>query len=127
MIWPPSKPISMRTRSSAIADDLREHAVYGVGMCERDLAPEEPAPGRLVDQLGALGGELVDRDTHVVDLVGDVVHAGTALGEELADGRVVAERREQLGPAGADSQRGRFDALVRHRLAVLEPRAEETL
>src|SRR4051795_12351630 len=102
MIWPPSKAISMRTRSSATADDLREHAVHGVGMDERDLQAEEPTPRRLVDQLRALGGELVDRRADVVDLVGDVVHAGPAVGEELTDRRVVAECGEQLDPAGAD-------------------------
>src|SRR4051812_1503332 len=100
MIWPPSKAISMRTRSSANADDLREHAVHGVGMDERDLEPEQPAPWRVVDQLRSLGRELVDSRADVVDLVGDVVHAGPALGEELAHRRVVAERGEQLDPVG---------------------------
>ena len=72
--------------------------MHGVGMDERDLEPEEPAPRRFVDQLRAFGGQLVDRGTDVVDLVRDVVHSGTALGEELADRRVVAERGEQLDP-----------------------------
>src|SRR5690242_19093342 len=104
MIWPPSKPISMRTRSSATADDLREHAVNGVGMDERDLEPEQPAPRAFVDQFRALRGQLVERGADVVDLVGHVVHAGPALGEELPDRRVVAERGEQLDAVGADSQ-----------------------
>ena len=96
-------------------------------MDERDLEPEEPAPRRLVDQLRAFGGQLVDRGAHVVDLVGHVVHAGPALGEEFADRRVVAERCQQLDPVGADPHRRRFDALVGHRLAMLEPCAEEPL
>src|SRR6185312_10505659 len=96
MIWPPSKAISMRTRSSAATDDLREHAVDGVRMGEGDLEAEEPAPGRLVDQLRALGAQFLERCADVVDLVGDVVHAGPALGEEPADRSVVAEGREQL-------------------------------
>ena len=49
---------------------------------------------------------------HVVDLVGDVVHPGSALGQEPPDRRVVARRREQLDPARADEERGGLDALV---------------
>src|SRR5207244_1268212 len=83
-------------RSSATTHHLREDSVYGVRMDERNFEPEQPASRPLVDQLGTLRGQLVDRAAHVVDLVGDVVHAGTALGEKLADGRVLAERGEQL-------------------------------
>ena len=50
---------------------------------------------------------------------------GAARGEEPADGRVVAERREQLDPAAADEHRRRLDALVGHRRAVLELGAEQ--
>ena len=32
----------------------------GVGMDERDLEAEQPAPRPFVDQLGTLGGELVE-------------------------------------------------------------------
>ena len=47
MIWPPSKPTSMRTDSvSATGNHLREDAVGGVGMQERDLQAEEPLRGR---------------------------------------------------------------------------------
>src|SRR6188508_3288671 len=117
----------MRMRSSATADDLREHAVDGIRVDERDLQAEQPVLRPLVDQLGALRLELVERRADVVDLVGDVVHAGTPFGEELADGRVVAERRQQLDPARAHAQRGRLDALVGHRLAMLDARPEEAL
>src|SRR5262245_38576029 len=127
MIWLPSKPSSMRTRSSANADDLREDAVDGVGMDERDLLAEEAPPRPLVDQLGTLGGELVECGADVVDLERDVVHPGTALREELADGRVLAERGQQLDAVGADPQRRRFHALLLDGLAVLELGAEEPL
>src|SRR5215510_15739422 len=127
MIWPPSKPSSMRMRSSANADDLREDAVNGVGVDERDLQSEEPPARARVDQLGALGGELVERGADVVDLEGDVVHPGAPLREELADGRVLAERGQQLDPVGADAQRRGLDALLLDRLSVLELGAEEPL
>ena len=42
-ICPPSRPISIRTKSSATRNHLRENAVDGIGMDERDLEPEEPA------------------------------------------------------------------------------------
>ena len=44
-------------------------------------------------------GELGERRADVVHLVGDVVHAGAALREELADRRVLAERGQQLDAA----------------------------
>ena len=99
----------------------------GIGVDEGDLEAEQSAPRPLVDQLRTLGRELVERDADVVDLVGDVVHAGPTLREELADRRLVAERRQQLDPARAHAQRRRLDALVGDRLAVLEPGAEEAL
>src|SRR5689334_25405570 len=98
----------MRTRSSATADDLREHTVDGIGMDEGDLEAEEPAPRPLVNQLRPLCLELVDGGADVLDLVRDVVHAGAAFGEELPHRRVVAEGGEQLDPAGSDPERGRL-------------------
>src|SRR5262245_29808388 len=125
--WPPSKPISMRTRSSATADDLREHAVDGVGMDERDLHPEQALPWPLVDQLRSFRLELVERRADVVDLEGDVVHSGASVCEELADRRVVAEGGKQLDPARAHPEGSGLDALVGDRLAVLDLCAEEPL
>src|SRR4029450_10146543 len=91
MIWPPSKAISTTTRSSGIGPQLREDAVDGVGMQERNLEAEEAAARLLVDELDSLGRQLVDRGAHVVDLVGDVVHARPALGQELADRRLLTQ------------------------------------
>src|SRR5262245_64658062 len=125
MIWPPSKPSSMRTRSSANADDLREDAVDGVRVDEGDLEAEEPTARARVDQLGPFGGELIEGGADVVDLERDVVHPGAPLREELADRRVLAERGQQLDPVGADAQRRRLDALLLERLAVLELGSEE--
>src|SRR5690349_22706542 len=127
MIWPPSKPISIRTRSSAMRHHLREDAVHGVGMDERDLQAEHALPRLLVDQLRPLLHQPGERGADVADLVGDVVHAGSAVGEELAHGRVLAERREQLDSALADADGSRLDPLVRHSLAMLETRAEQAL
>src|SRR5262245_17609374 len=73
MIWPPSKPISMRVRS-ATRDQLGEYAVGGVGMDERDLHPEQARPRRCVDQFRAFVLEPGQLLGQVVDLVGDVVH-----------------------------------------------------
>jgi len=101
--------------------------VDGVGVDERNLEAEHPAARLLVDQLGAGAGERAEHPRQVVDLVGDVVHPGPAAGEKPANRRVVAERREQLDPAVADPQRRRLDALVDHRLAVLDASRKQPL
>jgi hypothetical protein len=96
-------------------------------MHERDLQAEHAAPRGRVDQLGTGGRQVRQRRRDVVDLVGDVVHAGAALGQELADRRVVSERGEQLDPAFAETHRRRLDALIVDPLAMLEPAAEQAL
>jgi hypothetical protein len=96
-------------------------------MHERDLEAEHAVPRPLVDQLDALLGEVSERRLEVGDLVSDVVHALAALREEPADGRVVAERGEQLDAALADPHRGSLDSLVLDPLAVLEASSEEAL
>jgi len=78
--------------------------VDGIRVDERNLEPEEPSARPFVDQLGALGNQLVERLADIVDLEGDVMHPRPALGEEPADGRVVPQRREQLDAVGADPQ-----------------------
>ena len=59
------------------------------------------------------------------DFVGNVMHAGSALGEEAADGSVFAKRLEQLDPSVADPHRGRADALLLDRGSMLDLCAEE--
>ena len=126
MTWPPSKPISIRTRwRQPLATSSARTPCDGVGVDEGDLEPEEPAVRLLVDQLDALLGEASQLALEIVDLVGDVVHPGPAAGEELADRGLVAERREQLDAAVADAHRRRFDALLGHRVAVLDLGAEQ--
>ena len=71
--------------------------------------------------------KLVDRGSDVGDFVGDVVHAGPALGQELAHRRLFAERCKKLDAALAHLQRRGLDALLGNRLAILEPRAEDAL
>ena len=96
-------------------------------MHERDLQAEHPAPRLGVDQLGAVAGEVLEDDAHVLDLVGHVVHARTAGCDELPDRCVVPERREQLDAAPADAHRRRLDALILDADAVLESGAEVAL
>src|SRR5438552_18627688 len=99
MIWPPSKPISIRIRSSAIGHQLAEDAMRGVGMEEGYLQPEKALPRLAVDELDTAGGEPVERDPHVVDLERDMVHARTPLRDELANRRCLPEWAKQLDPA----------------------------
>src|SRR4029077_2280030 len=103
-IWPPAKPSSIRTRSSATrAHYFREHAVDGLRMDEGDLEAEHAAARRLVDQLGARVREMREGGADVIALVGDVVHAWAARGEDPTHGRLVAERAEQFEPAFPDA------------------------
>ena len=96
-------------------------------MHEGDLEAEQALARLRVDQLGTLPRETGERRPNVVDLVGDVVHAGAPLREELPDRRVVAERRQELDSAVAEAHRRRLDALVLHAGAMLERAAEEAL
>jgi len=96
-------------------------------MHERDLEPEHALPGLGVDQLGATAGEVEKRGTHVLHLVGDVVHTGPAIGEEPAHRRVRFERREQLDTAGAHTHRRSLDSLVLDAGAVLDTASEQPL
>src|SRR5215218_3765436 len=122
----PSNASSSLTRSpSATAHELREDAAGRVGVHERHLEAEQPAPRRLVDQLGPACGKPVELASDVVDLEGDVVHPRPALGEKLPDRRLRPERRQQLDAILADPERGRLDALVGDRVAMLELSAEE--
>jgi hypothetical protein len=94
---------------------------------EGDLEAEHAATGGLVDELGTRIREMCERSAKVQDLVGDVVHARTTLGEETADGRVVAERGQQLETTLSHPDRHSLDALLLDPRAMLESRAEEAL
>ena len=96
-------------------------------MDEGDFEAEHAATRPLVDQLGARVREMRQGGADVFDLVCNVVHARAALREEATDGRVIAERAQQLEPALADPNERRFDPLLLDPRAVLEPSAEETL
>src|SRR5919204_2288342 len=112
----------MRTRVSATADDLREHAMDRVRVDKGDFQAEKSLFRPVVDELRAFGLELAQRRADVVDLVRNVVHTGPSLGEELADGCLLTERGQQLDPRLADAQRRRLHALVGNGFAVLELR-----
>ena len=94
-------------------------------MDERDLQAEEPLVRLGVDQLRAFPAQRVERDANVVDLVRHVMHAWPALGEEPADGRVVAARRDELEPARTDEHSCRLDTLVGDERPMLDLRTEE--
>ncbi len=96
-------------------------------MQEGNLKAEQTLPRLAVDELDARRCERVQLRLHVGDLERDVVHAGAALGHELADGRVWPERPEELDAALADEQGGRLDPLLLDRVAVLQLSAEEPL
>src|SRR5215212_7626658 len=82
---PPSKPISIRTKS-AMGHHLREDAVDGIWMDERDLEAEQSLSRLLVDELGALTLQRVEGGADVADLERHMVHTCSARGEEPPDG-----------------------------------------
>jgi hypothetical protein len=96
-------------------------------MDEGHFEAEHTVARRLVDQLGARVRQLREGGANVVDLVRDVVHPGAAIREEATDGRVLAERAQQLEPALADADGRGLDALLLHARALLEPCAEQAL
>src|SRR4051812_39562234 len=93
-------------------------------MHERDLETEHAAPRAGVDQLDALLGQTRECRLDVVDRIRDVMHARASLREELTDGRVLAERCEQLDATVAETYRRCLDALLLDPLAMLEAAAE---
>jgi hypothetical protein len=96
-------------------------------MDEGHLEAEHAPPGRLVDQLGAGGGQLRESTANVRDLVRDMVHPGAALREKAADRSVLAKRAQQFETALADADGGSLDPLLLDARAVLEVRSEQPL
>ena len=94
-------------------------------MDEGHLEAEEAGTRLPVDQLGAFLRELGESGTKVVHLVGNVMHARAALREEAADGRLLAERFQQLDASFADAQRRRSHTLLVDRRLMLDLGAEE--
>ena len=80
-------------------------------MDKSNFETEHAAPRDLVDQLRTRVREMRQSRADVVDLVRDMVHPGAAMREKAADGRVLAERAEQLESALADTDGCRLDAL----------------
>src|SRR6185312_11003512 len=113
-----SKAISIRMRSmSLIADELCQNAAGRIRVDEPDLQAEHPAPRRFVDELDPVGLQPGELGADVGGLERDVMDARAAVREELADGRVLAERGEQLDAGAPDAQRRRLDSLVLNPLA----------
>ena len=99
----------------------------GIGVNERDFEAEEARPRLAVDQLCPCGGERSNGARNVVDLVGDVMHAGPPPGEEAPHRGVLARRREQLDAAVADEEGSGLDALFRDAGSMLDAGGEEPL
>jgi hypothetical protein len=119
----------MRTKSFSLVsgNHLREDAVHGVGMDERNLEPEKAGPWDLVDKLGSLCLQVPERIPHVGGLERDVVHRLTSPPQETLDGRVLPRRREELHSAVAHEKRCGFDPLRGQRVAELHAGPEQPL
>src|SRR4029079_6134231 len=117
-----AKATSMRTESDGSGNgyDLRENAVNGVGMDKGNLQAEQADARNRGDQLHHVGGEALECETDVVDLVGEMMNARAAPGEEAADRRVLVRWCEQLDPAASDEDGCRLATLLGDDLAVLE-------
>jgi hypothetical protein len=96
-------------------------------MDEGDLEPEHALARGDVDELGALPGEIRERGPHIVDFVGDVMHAGAVAREKTPDGRIVGERGDQLDAAVTDLHRRCLHALLLDTFPMLEPCTEQLL
>jgi hypothetical protein len=94
-------------------------------MDERDLAAEDAPPRPLVDEGGPFGRQTGELEPDVVDLEGDVMHAGTALGEKLPDRSIRPVRGEQLASAVADPEERDVGSLLVNRFAQLDLGSEE--
>ena len=100
--------------------------MHGIRVDERNLQPEEPGSWLRVDQVSACISQLGQRRVEVGDLVGDVVHSRPAFGEEATDGRVLAERLQQLHSPVADAKRSCAHSLILNRGGpVLDLRSEQ--
>ena len=101
--------------------------MHGLRVDERNLSAEEATARRGVDQGRALVPKAGELRRQILDLVGEVVHARTAPGEEPADRCVGGERCEQLDLARADEKGRGLDALLALGLAPRELGAEQAL
>src|SRR4051812_34100430 len=88
-LWIPSEP-------SVTLDQFGEHATQALRVQERDADAVHPHPWFGIDQLSARRLRLGERLLDVGDRESDVVQTRPALGEKLADRRVLAERAHQL-------------------------------
>jgi len=125
MIWPPSNAISIRTRSgSATCNHLRENAVDGIRVDERDLEPEQTGPRALVDQICTRARELRQRRIEIVHLVGNMVHTGPLLGGGSGRPACPPQAARAARRDFAEAHRRRAHALIFDCRAVLDLRTE---
>jgi hypothetical protein len=83
-------------------------------MDERDQRVTGTASGDVVDRRDALVSQAGQGGRHVLDAVRDVMHPGSALGEEDPNGCIRPERPEQLDERGPYGEQDLFDALLLH-------------
>src|SRR5579885_618079 len=81
--------------------------------------------GRLADELQAGGAAARQGGSDIRDAVGHMVEAGAALGQELADGAIVQDGREQLDPPVAALQHRYLRALILQGGAEADREAED--
>src|SRR5882762_6887011 len=87
-------------------DYLGQYAAGRARVQERDPRVADPRARLGIDQLDPGVAQLGEYVIDVPDGVRDVVQAGPALGEVLADRRIGVERPEQLDVTVADVEQG---------------------
>ncbi len=85
-------------------------------MHERDAVPVGAFARLFIDEADAAGFELLECFWKVRDAVGDVVQAGSTLGEESAYGGVGVGWLDELDLPGAAPEENELDPLVEIRL-----------
>ena len=126
----PDRPALTRARVAALTrvgscTSSTSTPLHRARVHERDRGAARPRPGRLVDQLGALGPQVLERRLDVGDPVRDVVQARASRGERPSDRRLGAERAQQLHVRRADGEQHLLDALILDPLAVHRLDAEQ--
>jgi hypothetical protein len=106
-------------------DELCQDAAGRRRVQEGDTAAADPPARLLVDQSQAAVTAEGECARDVVAAVGGVVKAGAALAQELSDGGVLAQRREELDMRVANSEQHGLYALLLDRLPVLRRHLEQ--
>src|SRR5690348_11382719 len=112
-----SAPRRSSARHRSGLAELDEDAGGGARMEERDALAFRADPWRLVDEADAGGTAAVERAIEVVHLEADVMDAGPAPGDELADGalrRLALEELDERLAGGQPRDAGAIGVVQRH-------------